>query len=68
MCMYITYIDGLQELWVKMMDIFIPVHAIIEALVGKYDDAALCLTSPLLSTYILTGYDTVSYKYRGGRR
>ena len=33
MCMYyITHMDGLQELWVKTMDIFLPVHAITETL------------------------------------
>ncbi|CAL8247392.1 unnamed protein product [Merluccius merluccius] len=33
MCMYyITHMDGLQELWVKTMDIILPVHAITEAL------------------------------------
>ncbi|CAL8378921.1 unnamed protein product [Arctogadus glacialis] len=69
MCMYyITHMDGLQEMWVKTMDIFLPVHAITEALVGKYDVAASDLTSLLLSTYILTGCDTVSYLYRRGKR
>ena len=60
--------DGLQETKVKMMDIFLPIHAITEALVGKYDVAASDLTSLLLSTYILTGCDTVSYLYRRGKR
>ncbi len=69
MCMYyITHMDGLQELWVKTMDIFLPVHAITEVLAGKYDVAASDLTSLLLSTYILTGCDTVSYLYRRGKR
>jgi len=69
MCMYyITHMDGLQELWVKTMDIYLPVHAITEALAGKYDVAASDLTSLLLSTYILTGCDTVSYLYRRGKR
>ena len=50
------------------MDIFLPVHAITEALEGKYDVAASDLTSLLLNTYILTGCDTVSYLYRRGKR
>ncbi|XP_073712815.1 uncharacterized protein [Misgurnus anguillicaudatus] len=54
MCMYyITHMDGLQELWVKTMDIFLPFHAITEALTGNYNGAASDLTS--LSTNILTG-------------
>ena len=64
----ITQMDGLQETKVKMMDIFLPIHAITEALVGKYDVAASDLTSLLLSTYILTGRYTVSYLYRRGKR
>ena len=61
-------VGGLQELWVKMMDIFLPVHAITEALAGKYDVAASDLTSLFLSIYILTGCDTVSYLYSRGTR
>jgi len=69
MCMYyITHLDGLQELWVKKMDIYLPAHAIAEALAVKYDTEAANLTSMLLSTYILTGCDTVSYPYRRGKR
>lgn len=41
-CMYyITHMDGLQELWMKSMDIFLPVHAITEALARKYDVLSL---------------------------
>ena len=57
-------LPGLQELWVKKMDIYLPTHAIAEALTVKYDVEAADLTSMLLCTYILTGCDTVSYMYR----
>lgn len=50
------------------MDIVLPVDTITEALAGKYDVPASDLTSLLLSTYILTGCDTVSYLYRRGKR
>ena len=64
MCIYyITHLDGLDELWVKNMDIYLPAHAIAEALAVKYAVEAANLTSMLLSTYILTGCDTVSYPY-----
>jgi len=53
---------------VKTMDIFLPAHAIMEALARKYDIAAADLTSLLLSTYILTGCDTVSFLYKRGKR
>ncbi|XP_060776579.1 uncharacterized protein LOC132886053 [Neoarius graeffei] len=69
MCIYyIRHMIGLQELWVKMNDNFLPVHAMTEALAGKYDTAPAEFTSILLSTYILTGCDTVSYLYRRGKR
>ncbi len=65
---YITHLDGLQELWVKKMDIYIPAHAIVEALAVKYDVEAADLESMLLSTSILTGCNTMSYLYRRGKR
>ena len=69
MCIYyITHLDGLQELWVKKMDIYLPTHAIAESLAVKYDVGAANLTSIFLGTYILTGCDTVSYSYRRGKR
>ena len=61
MAYYITHLDGLQELWVKKMDNFLPANADAEALTVKYDVEAADLTSMLLCTYILTGCDTVSY-------
>lgn len=47
---YITNMDGLQELWVKTMDIFLPVHAITKTVEGKYGVAASYLKSLLHST------------------
>lgn len=57
---YSTHLDG------PKMDIYLPVHAVTEALAVKYDVEAADLTSMLLSTYILTACDTVSYPYRRG--
>ncbi|KAJ8378401.1 hypothetical protein AAFF_G00242890 [Aldrovandia affinis] len=69
MCIYyITHTDGLQELWVKKMDIYLPAHEIADALAVKYDVEAADLSSMLLSTYMLTGCDTVSYLYRRGKK
>lgn len=48
MYMYYIKLDGLEELWMKKMDIYLPVHAIAEALAVKYDEYA-DLTSMLLS-------------------
>lgn len=69
MCIYyITHLDGLQELWVRKMNLYLPVHAIAEALAVKYHVEAPDLTAMLLSIYILTGCDTVSYPYRRGKK
>ena len=65
---YITQMEGLQELWVNKMDIYLPAHAIVDALAVKYDVEASDHSCILLSTYILTGCDTVSYSYRRGKR
>jgi len=65
---YIKYLYGLQELWVKKMDIYLPAHTISEALAVKYDVCAEDITSILIGSYILTGCDTVSYPYRRGKR
>ena len=69
MCIYyITHMDGLHELWVKKMDIYLPAHAIAQALAVNYCVDAANVTAMLLSTYTLTGCDTVSYPYRRGKR
>ena len=52
----------------NIIHIYLPAHAIAEALARKYDVEAADLTSMLLSTYILSGCDTVSYLYRRGKR
>ena len=65
MCLYYsTRLDGLEELWMKKMNVYLPVHAIAEALAEKHAVEATNLTSRLLSAYILTGCDTVSYPFR----
>ena len=65
---YIAHLDGLQELWMKKIDINLPAHGIAKALAVKYDVDAADLTSILLNTYMLTGCDTVSYLYKRGKK
>ena len=65
---YIAHLDGLQELWMKKIDINLPAHGIAKALAVKYDVDAADLTSILLNTYMLTGSDTVSYLYKRGKK
>lgn len=64
MCNTTSHTVGLQEQWVKKLDIYLPAHEIAEALIVKYDVEAADISSMLLSTYVLTGCDTVSYLYR----
>ena len=72
MCIYyITHMVGLHELCVTKMDIYIyniylPAHAIAQARAVNYAVDAVNLTAMLLSAYILTGCDTLSYPYRRG--
>jgi len=69
MCIYYSVrLPGLKELWLHKMDKYIPTHQIALSLAIKFDSDVVELTSVLLSAYIITGCDTVSYPYRRGKR
>ena len=69
MALYHTVrIVGLQELWVQKAQKFLPCHKIAQNLAIKTNMDASLITSVLLSVYILTGCDTVSYPYRRGKK
>jgi hypothetical protein len=69
LCIYYSMrFAELEELWVKKMDIYLPAHAIATSLAMQSDVNAAQLTSVLLTIYILTGCDTVSYLYRRGKK
>ena len=61
-------ITDLQELWIQKLHKFLPCHEIAQNLALKTNVGTLLITSVLLSIYILTGCDTVSYPYRRGKK
>ena len=60
-------IPTLKELWIQK-DMCIPVHDIVSALSRKYNSDSEELSGTLLSVYILTGCDTVSYPFNKGKK
>lgn len=69
LCMYhFCQLEGLKELWIQGSNKFFPVHNLVKSLSEKYEQNPNEMTGTLLSTYILSGCDTVSYPYRRGKR
>jgi hypothetical protein len=69
MCFYYSsQLPGLEQLWVQKMGVYVPVHAVVAALAEKYETEAAHLTSVLLSVYVMTGCDTVSFPWHRGKR
>ena len=58
----------LEELWIHRNDRYIPVRSVVQNLSVKYDKSPSELCECLLSVYVLTGCDSVSYMYRRGKR
>lgn len=61
-------ITGLQELWIRKANKFLACHEIAENIAVRHELPPLLITSVMLSVYILTGCDTVSYPYRRGKK
>jgi hypothetical protein len=61
-------IQGLKELWIQKFDKLIPLHDIVKSLSEAINVDARTLTGVLLTTYIMSGCDTVSYPYRRGKK
>lgn len=69
MCIYYsTCIPDLEELWVQKMDTFIPTHEIAASLARACNMEAEQICSVILSAYILSGCDTVSYPFQRGKK
>ena len=69
MALYHTvHIIGLKELWIQKAQKFLPCHEIAQNVAIKTNMNASLITSILLTVYILTGCDTVSYPYRRGKK
>ena len=62
-------LPGLQELWIQLKpDNYLPVHTLIDSLSRKYNKPPKALMSTLISVYVLSGCDTVSYPFRRGKK
>ncbi|MGH0157714.1 UNVERIFIED_CONTAM: hypothetical protein FKN15_038386 [Acipenser sinensis] len=59
---------GIQELWVQKKVSYIPTHLISKQLSSKFKISESALTGLLLSAYVFTGCDTVSYPFSKGKK
>ena len=60
---HLNTINMLEELWIQRHDRDLPVHSVVQNLSSKYDRNPSELCECLLSVYVLTGCDSVSYIY-----
>ena len=60
--------EGLQEIWIQMNSMYMPLHDLLTLLSIKYDADNKEMSGTLLATYVLNGYDTVSCPYRRGKK
>ena len=58
----------LSELWIEKKEQFLPVHTLTRKLCEHTQRLGLATSDCLLTCYVLTGCDTVSYPYRRGKR
>ena len=70
LCMYFfSRLPTIQELWIQLKpDSYLPVHILVDNLARKYKKPARILMSTLLSVYVLSGCDTVSYPFKRGKK
>ena len=66
---YYCCLASLQELWVQTKpDRFLPIHELVASLSGKYMKHQEELTATLLCVYVFSGWATVSYPFRRGKK
>lgn len=68
LCMYHYCKIGLPEMWIEKNNCFIPIHTLTESLSERTERSALATMDTMLSCYVLSGCDTVSYPFRRGKR
>lgn len=65
----LSRLSSLEELWIqKSPDKYLPVHILLQSLCQKYQKVPEELSSTLLSCYVLSGCDTVSFPFRRGKK
>ena len=65
---HFNMIENLEELWIQKNERYLPVYSLVQNLSKKYRRSSMELCETLLSTYVLTGCDSVSYIYRRAKR
>ena len=67
-CYHLLSLEGLEELWIRMNNMCMPLHDLLTLLSIKYDADYKEMSGTLLATYVLNGCDTVSCPYRRGKK
>ena len=67
-CYHLLSLEGLQEIWIQMNNMCMPLHDLLTLLSIKYDTDYKEMSGTLLATYVLDGCDTVSCPYRCGKK
>ena len=65
---HLLSLEELQEIWIQMNNMYMPLHDLLTFLSIKYDVDYKAMSGPLLATYVLNGCDTVSCPYRCGKK
>ena len=64
---YSVFSSELKELWIQRDDRYIPLLVLVKSLCDTSEKDPRELSATLLSTYVLSGCDTVSYPYGRGK-
>ena len=59
-CYHLLSLKGLQEIWIQMNNMCMPLHDLLTLLSIKYDADYKEMSGTLLATYVFNGCDTVS--------
>ena len=63
----LVFLSELKKRWIQRDDRYIPLHALVKSLSGNSYKDPRALYATFLSTYVLSGCDTVSYPYGWGK-
>ena len=69
-CYHLLSLEGLQELWIRINNMYMPLHDLLTLLSIKYDADYKEMSGTRLATYVFNDCDTVSfpYMYRRGKK
>jgi hypothetical protein len=58
----------MKDMWIEKMDKFLDLHKLVQMLSQKHETEVQTLMETLLTAYVLTGCDSVSYLFHQGKR